>query len=514
MPIPTETLWNIRRLNVVFAISAAAMFGSLCWMLWHDHNREWRHTQTAYFNLRSALAHFTALAYDSPEEQAKHAALTKALDQAQAELDSPEIKDHLDELKSEEQTLAGKLQGAALAFGNRNAQIAVTVFDYEEARAIHGTDHPTTIAMKAKYDADLTDLGVYKVKMDDIEDLVREKRKELKKYDAKRKAAAKALAAYEKGLNDAVKQDASFGPGLARGIINFPILDYASPKGTLGRQEIRQVFMPDVRFDFNFIDSYVTDRCITCHIAIDQPDLTEDNFVKQSEAAIHAQQVSDIIRTAGEALVQTLAERLAAERTSDFPPDLLAKPSDPTDEAGRRQQEARRRFVDILVSVANDYLHEIKRPRISAGRIWEALSDSSLDRGIVLSRIESAFRAILAAAPPSDAEGKKLTYEEMNPKQKKAYSTSLTAAMNLYLAREGRPEVSLDAVLAAHPRLDLFVSQDSPHPMKKIGCTVCHEGSGQDTDFILAAHTPKNEKEKEHWKEKYYVTEAGLQYQN
>ena len=167
-------------------------------------------------------------------------------------------------------------------------------------------------------------------------------------------------------------------------------------------------------------------------------------------------------------------------------------------------------LVGVLVSVANDYLHEIKRPAISAGRIWEALADSPLDRGIVQSHIESAFRAILAAAPPSDADGKKLTYEEMDPQQKKAYFTSLTAAMNLYLDREGRPEVSLDAVLSAHPRLDLFVSQDSPHPMKKIGCTVCHGGSGQDTDFILAAHTPKNEEEKKLWKEKYYVKEAGL----
>ena len=510
MPIPTETLWNIRRLNVVFAISAAAMLGSLGWMLWHDHNRDWRHTQTAYFNLRSALAHFTALAYESPEEQAKHAALTAALDQAQAELDSPEIKGRLDELKREEQELAGKLQGAALAFGNRNAQIAVTVFDYEEAKAIHGIDHPATVAMKAKYDADLADLAVFKAKKDDIEDRLREKTTELKKYDAGRKAAAKDLAAYEKGLNDAVKQDTSFGPGWARGTINFPILDYAAPKGTLGRQEVRQVFMPDVRFNFNFVDSYVTDRCITCHVAIDQPDLTEENFVKQSEAALHTQRVSEIIRKAGEALVQTLAQRLAAETTSDFPPDRLAKPSDPTDEAGRRQQEVRRRFVDILVKVANDYLHEIKRPGIPADRIWETLTDSPLDRGIVQSRIESAFRAILAAAPPSNADGKKLTYEKMDSRQKKAYFTSLTAAMNLYLTHEGRPEVSLDTVHTAHPRLDLFVSQDSPHDMKKMGCTVCHEGSGHDTDFVLAAHTPKNEEEEKIWKEKYYVREAGL----
>jgi len=510
MPIPTDTLRNIRRLNVVFAVSSAAMLGSLGWMLWHDYNRDWRHTQTAYFDLRSALAHFTALAYDSPEEQAKRAALQKALADAQAELDSPEIKARIDDLRREEAEVAGRLQGAALAYGNRNAQIAVTVFDYEEAKAIHGMEDPVTVARKASYDAELVELGAFKARKDDLEDRLRKTQEQLKEYDAKRKAAAKALAAYEKGLNDAVKEDALYGPGAVRGTINFPILDYAAPQGTLGREEIRQVFMPDVRFNYNFTDSYVTDRCITCHVAVDQPDLTEGNFVQQSEAAIHTGRVSEIIRTAGESLVQELARRLADEDTSEFRPDLLVKPSEPADEAGPRQEEARRRFVDIFVNVANEYLGEIKRPKISADRIWESLADSALDRGIVQSRIESAFRAILAAAPPHDAEGKRLSYEAMNPEQKRAYFSSLTAAMNLYLDHEGRPEVSLETVHTAHPRLDLFVSQDSPHSMKKIGCTVCHEGSGQDTDFILAAHTPKNEEEKERWEEKYYVKEAGL----
>ena len=43
---------------------------------------------------------------------------------------------------------------------------------------------------------------------------------------------------------------------------------------------------------------------------------------------------------------------------------------------------------------------------------------------------------------------------------------------------------------AAHPRLDLFVDSNSPHPMEKFGCTICHAGQGSATDFELAAHTP------------------------
>ena len=43
---------------------------------------------------------------------------------------------------------------------------------------------------------------------------------------------------------------------------------------------------------------------------------------------------------------------------------------------------------------------------------------------------------------------------------------------------------------AAHPRLDLFVDSNSPHPMEKFGCTICHAGQGSATDFELSDHTP------------------------
>src|SRR5207244_2239306 len=41
---------------------------------------------------------------------------------------------------------------------------------------------------------------------------------------------------------------------------------------------------------------------------------------------------------------------------------------------------------------------------------------------------------------------------------------------------------------AAHPRLDLFVDSNSPHPMQSFGCTICHNGQGSATDFELASH--------------------------
>jgi cbb3-type cytochrome oxidase cytochrome c subunit len=54
-----------------------------------------------------------------------------------------------------------------------------------------------------------------------------------------------------------------------------------------------------------------------------------------------------------------------------------------------------------------------------------------------------------------------------------------------------------------HPNLDEYLGSKSPHPIEKIGCTVCHEGEGQSVSFKTAYHMPSSEKEKEEWEKKY-----------
>ena len=52
---------------------------------------------------------------------------------------------------------------------------------------------------------------------------------------------------------------------------------------------------------------------------------------------------------------------------------------------------------------------------------------------------------------------------------------------------------------ASHPRLDLYLTAASPHPMPKFGCTVCHDGQGSGTSFANASHTPNDPAQKEVW---------------
>jgi mono/diheme cytochrome c family protein len=61
-----------------------------------------------------------------------------------------------------------------------------------------------------------------------------------------------------------------------------------------------------------------------------------------------------------------------------------------------------------------------------------------------------------------------------------------------------------------HPDLATYLGSSSPHPLDRIGCTVCHEGMGQSVSFRDAAHMPSNEKQKEEWEKKYHWEEPHL----
>jgi mono/diheme cytochrome c family protein len=61
-----------------------------------------------------------------------------------------------------------------------------------------------------------------------------------------------------------------------------------------------------------------------------------------------------------------------------------------------------------------------------------------------------------------------------------------------------------------HPDLATYLGSASPHPIDRIGCTVCHEGMGQSVSFRDAAHMPSDKKQNEEWEKKYRWEEPHL----
>ncbi|MCH2114992.1 MAG: PDZ domain-containing protein [Pirellulales bacterium] len=56
-----------------------------------------------------------------------------------------------------------------------------------------------------------------------------------------------------------------------------------------------------------------------------------------------------------------------------------------------------------------------------------------------------------------------------------------------------------DHPFTSHPRLDLYLTDSSPHPEKVVGCTICHDGQGSGTEFPWTSHTPDNAEQQLKW---------------
>lgn len=89
------------------------------------------------------------------------------------------------------------------------------------------------------------------------------------------------------------------------------------------------------------------------------------------------------------------------------------------------------------------------------------------------------------------------------------YRGAKVAQASLYdAAASGKPftitvKRGLPHPYASHPRLDLFVSDASPHKMGEFACTICHEGQGSATDFRWASHTPDTVEKLNRWTKDY-----------
>src|SRR5262249_48091805 len=157
-------------------------------------------------------------------------------------------------------------------------------------------------------------------------------------------------------------------------------------------------------------DSYSVDRCTTCHIAIDRADASMETFVAKAETAL-----------------QTINERRVK---SGEKPLVVSLPKEEAEPAHGEHRE-----------------HPAAPTKAAA-----------VEPG------ETKVAGETATWPP---------FDQMPTAQKKTYAKALVNTLNVYLDEAGRANLTVGQPLWAHPRLDLFVSPDSPHPMSKMGCTSC-----------------------------------------
>jgi len=361
MAVPGDHVYSIRKVSLIFAVAAAALLASLLWWVKVDYQRPWRRWQHRFIDIQAALTRADALTVQSPEYRKELTDARAALAAATARLEAQEGK-ALAELQTRAETIRGDQARAELTFNQLRAELGVAQARYEQLRVAAGADDPATDRAWESLHRLQDAFDQAKLQRDQLGDertAIERQQEDLNREvtDARRK-----LHRLEAERDETLRKERELSSKLNRTLLNLPLFDFLAPKGTRGRTEIKEVVLPDVQLDLHFVRTYRTDRCMTCHVGIDDERFTEEHL----------------------------------------------------------------------------------------------------------------------------------------------------ATLNRDRATRGEPPLQVGQPLLAHPDLDLFVSADSPHPMSRMGCTVCHEGNGEETDFVLAGHTPNSPAQRREWAQKYYVRRASL----
>lgn len=259
--------------------------------------------------------------------------------------------------------------------------------------------------------------------------------------NAEKVVASKELEAMDTELKRLDEQVAQNTSNPGEWLTRLPILNALYS----GNVKVEQNWLPDLTINYNFSQVARFDRCVTCHRGI----------AKTAPG------------TASDPMYPTLPEELR-----NLTVQLATPETQPAEGATLVDVYGMELSSSGIVNDADVTVHYVlpETPAAKAG-----IESGDVIQEIAGSRVYS----------PAEATERLLTLVEWN--------TKIPIAI-----RRG-----LDHPYTSHPRLDLYLTDTSPHPMKDVGCTICHDGQGSGTSFAWTSHTPDNAKQQNRWAQEY-----------
>jgi mono/diheme cytochrome c family protein len=257
---------DIIRLNMWFAIASILLFISFVWMMWQDFGKDWKHYQAEFRRLdlaktRAAESQETATLKSNPAYQ-------KVLSEiAASETELKNQREQQRKAAEEQKDFQGTWYKADQQYKFKKAEYEAKRYDYEEAKAEHPKDAPE---LDKKLKQVFDELQARSAKLDEVNAQKAE-------IDARVDQFTKKVADLEKDrsklatkLDRLSRKEATISPSLANTIRNLPMLDFLNPS-----IKIQQVVVTNQMEDLNFTTIPRVDRCMTCHVPIDQEGYTE-----------------------------------------------------------------------------------------------------------------------------------------------------------------------------------------------------------------------------------------------
>ena len=481
MPATEQTWRNLKLLHVVFAATAVALLVATVFVLTGDHNRPWKQYAREFRELETWNAQARIDEQDSKSYEARRDELEAALgDARRADLDGDVARAFItqvrtvtedaqaadraeldiDQLKSQQDPeqrlvvrgdLLARLRdivkrtkfredNLAGALKLRRAELDKNRADYELAVAEEApADRQAALLVLA--DSKRQEVAAASLAFQDANTHRKKLDALLGQMTKGEDDAAKALADHRAKLVQLQKTLAMRESNAGKSLLELPVLEaFNSPI------RVDQIWLPQLTLNNNFRDVARFDRCTTCHRGMDKSMAGAPTEPGYPEA-------------------ETMTVALATP---------AAKPAAP-DGDGNDGLEA-----SYGLRLAAHGLFASDDPTVSVVVPESPAAVAGLQPGDVIEAVDGgktlARKMAVTSLLDTPAWGKPL---------------SLTV-------RRGVPQP-----YSSHPRLDLFVGDSSPHPMKNFGCTICHQGQGSATSFKWSSHTPNTPKQAHEWHDEY-----------
>ncbi|RIK84221.1 MAG: hypothetical protein DCC68_02225 [Planctomycetota bacterium] len=489
MPATEQTWRSLKTMHVVFGVSALALLVTTLWMLVADHNKPWREPQRQFRVVETRYLNMKALEQETAAFEARLAELERAEKAAKASAVPAEIVEGFvalaRSLDEDFQTKVGdaridavakaqeKLNEAAAKPDNADAATAAREELVSAMRAVikqvHFVENVTanekktagSIRDQARSSYDLANRDELSAKVADerlaayqkVEAEVAELDRRIQEIKNGRtkldgflaqitkpvEDAAKALSDHRKELDrlhNAAIERSGKHPWV-RWLIDMPIINAFG-----GPSRPHQIWLPELKIKYPLNQVARFDRCMTCHQGMDR-----------------------------------------------------AKPGSATDPAFPHE---RRLFVNLIPQKPAPVKEGEETPPTLENVYGMKLADEGLLDSLAVTVVvfpqSNAAKAGMQTADVIEAIG-----------GARVIDREMARRLLVDGAKWGEPiavEVrrGLPHPFSAHPRLDLFGSDSSPHPFGRFGCTICHEGQGTATAFQHAEHTPSTVADEDRWR--------------
>jgi len=253
-------LYSISKTFVWFAIVSFALLGSLVAIVVTDYSREWKTWQKKFVQLKIQKGQKELGAAAAKLDKAKLETLKKQ--QASAETAFNAHKKDFEILRKGLEGLDARLTKAMAHYQDLKQFQDSYKYFYEEYARHH--DNRT-----AAYDKKLKAIGPRVVEakraVEKLENEKEGKTAQLEEYQAKQKTLQKQADELVDGYARIEARLKTLKPSLAKDVLNAPMLDFLAP--TL---KVQQIVLDDLYDDYHFAKTQKVDRCITCHLGIDQ----------------------------------------------------------------------------------------------------------------------------------------------------------------------------------------------------------------------------------------------------